>query len=95
MEASICKFLPQDIQDMFRARVIDPGSILIDWHNDRLGSMDDLKKKHAPHLPLVSHDMLEDAWDTISLNRTTYPKRIVPSPLTPEEIAATANQEDI
>lgn len=67
------QFLPEDIDALFRHRTIDTGSVLIDWNEKCVDSLDKLKEKHLGGGE-VSHDMLEDAWDVIALNRITYPK---------------------
>lgn len=65
------QFLPQRIRQWFRHRMIDPGSVFIDWNRQAPPSLDEIKQ--ARNIPgLVSHDMYEDALDTISVLRTAY-----------------------
>lgn len=64
-------FLPRDIRRRFRHRVIDVGSVMIDWHRSEVPSLGDLKRMH--NMGDVSHDALEDARDVIRLLRKTYP----------------------
>ena len=65
------QFLPPEIQNMFAHRMIDPGSVCIDWKESKpldLGSL----LKRAGYSHDVSHDMLEDARDVIRVLRKTY-----------------------
>jgi len=65
------QFLPHKLKNRFRHRCIDPGSIFLDWKNDTLPSLGDIKKE----LELgeeVAHDAYEDALDVIKILRTTY-----------------------
>lgn len=59
-------FLPTALSDRFRHRVIDPGSVFVDWSKDRLPALGDLLD--AP----VSHDALGDARDVITCLRRSY-----------------------
>ena len=57
----------------FHHRVIDPGMMYFDPHNDKVPP--DLKecKKRARLPEHVSHEALDDAWDVIQLVREKYP----------------------
>ena len=59
-------FLPQDLRDRFRHRVIDPGSVFVDWSKDRLPALGDLIDTE------VTHDALGDARDVITCLRRSY-----------------------
>lgn len=59
-------FLPTALSDMFRHRVIDPGSVFVDWSKDRLPALGDLIDTE------VSHDALGDARDVITCLRRSY-----------------------
>lgn len=62
-------FLPPDVRTWFRHRVIDAGSVMIDWSKDRVPSLEDLKGG------AVAHDALEDARDVIRVLRRSYGRR--------------------
>lgn len=65
------QFLPDDVKKLFNHRMIDPGSVCIDWKEEKpldLGSL--LKRAGFEHD--VTHDMLEDARDVIRVLRKTY-----------------------
>lgn len=70
------QFLPPMLQQRFRSRVIDAGSVGVDWTQRTLPSLSDLKIR-AGLGGVVSHDMWEDAMDVISYLRTTYPPKRV------------------
>lgn len=57
----------------FHHRVIDPGMMYFDPHNDEVPP--DLKecKKRAKLPEQVSHEALDDAWDVIQLVRAKFP----------------------
>lgn len=59
-------FLPRALRDRFRHRVIDPGSVFVDWSKDMLPALGDLID--TP----VSHDALGDARDVITCLRRSY-----------------------
>lgn len=61
------RFLPTGISDRFRHRVIDPGSVFVDWSANCLPSLGDLIGESV-----VSHDALEDARDVITCLRRSY-----------------------
>jgi hypothetical protein len=56
----------------FKQRVLDPGILFVEWDKDT--SLPDLTtcKERAGLDPFVSHDSLEDAWDTVQLLRKFY-----------------------
>lgn len=59
-------FLPTILSDRFRHRVIDPGSVFVDWNKNQLPALGDLLE--TP----VSHDALGDARDVITCLRRSY-----------------------
>jgi hypothetical protein len=65
------RFLPEKIKRRFRCRVIDPGSVFIDWSQEApMGQqqiMDKLEIKGE-----VTHNMHQDACDNITMNRHSY-----------------------
>jgi oligoribonuclease len=63
------QFLPSRLQKRFLHRFLDPGSLFIDWTQDKPMGLDDLKKKFGINTPVV-HDALEDARDVIKVLRT-------------------------
>jgi hypothetical protein len=67
------QFLPPSLQGRFRNRVIDAGSVGVDWTKRELPNLSQLKER-AGIGSVVSHNMHEDALDVIAFNRTTYPK---------------------
>lgn len=67
------QFLPESVQRRFHARMIDPGSMFMDWNEPTLPSLGDIKKKLGMEEE-VAHDAYEDALDVIRILRTTYQK---------------------
>lgn len=65
------QFLPQRLRQWFRHRMIDPGSVFVDWNKEALPSLDEIKQSHNI-AGLVSHDMYEDALDTVAVLRAAY-----------------------
>lgn len=65
------QFLPDNIKNRFIHRTIDPGSMFIDWKQNRPLSLDDIKKKLKIEGE-VTHDAVDDAWDVIEVLRTQY-----------------------
>jgi oligoribonuclease (3'-5' exoribonuclease) len=61
-------FMPFSVRERFRHRVIDPGSVFVDWSKDMLPSLGDLTQD------TVAHDALEDARDVIRVLRRSYSK---------------------
>lgn len=59
-------FLPEELARRFRHRVIDPGSVFVNWSKDSLPTLGDLID--TP----VSHDALGDARDVITCLRRSY-----------------------
>lgn len=59
-------FLPTAISSRFRHRVIDPGSVFVDWSAQSLPSLGDLIGGE------VKHDALGDARDVITCLRRSY-----------------------
>lgn len=70
------QFLPEPLQKMFRHRMIDPGSMFIDFATDSMPpSLGEIKKRTGIDAEgVVSHNMYEDALDVISVLRTKYAK---------------------
>lgn len=68
------QFLPSMLAERFRSRIIDAGSVLVDWSRDALLDLGTLKKR-AGLGDVVSHDMYEDALDVIAVLRTTYGRK--------------------
>lgn len=62
------RFMPELVSRRFRHRVIDPGSVFVDWEKPMLPSLGDLLQD------TVSHDALEDARDVIRVLRRSYPR---------------------
>lgn len=67
------RFLSQEgsLVKRFRHRVLDPGSVFVDWSKDCLPSLGDLKKQLSLQGP-VTHDAVEDARDVIRALRQSY-----------------------
>lgn len=65
-------FLPRDLRDRFRHRVIDPGSLFLNFREDK--APPDLLTclTRAGIDKPVAHDAREDAMDVIRLLRTRY-----------------------
>jgi oligoribonuclease len=59
-------FIPPAILECFERRVIDAGSVLIDWREQRLKSLGELS-----HIE-VAHEALDDARTVIEVLRTSY-----------------------
>jgi oligoribonuclease (3'-5' exoribonuclease) len=68
------QFLPIEIKDRFVHRVLDPGSIFIDWETDEVPPDMKTCMRRAKILSEVTHDAYEDALDVINLLRTQYVK---------------------
>lgn len=66
------RFLPKTLQSKFFHRVLDPGSIFIDWNVDEVPPDMKLCKERVSLSGEVTHDAYEDALDVISLLRTRY-----------------------
>lgn len=65
------RFLPSDLRSCFRHRVIDVGSVFVDWSQPCLPSLNELVIKTKIRTE-QTHDALEDARDVIRLLRQTY-----------------------
>jgi oligoribonuclease (3'-5' exoribonuclease) len=57
----------------FHHRVIDPGSVMIDWKKDELPpNAEECKKRAGLFNTEISHNALEYAWDMIQILRSKY-----------------------
>lgn len=56
----------------FRSRIIDPAILYVDWKNDSCLPGLETCKKRASLDENVSHNALEDAWDTLQVLRAKY-----------------------
>lgn len=66
-------FMPDSFRELWRHRVVDLGSVFVDWNEATLPDLATIKKK--ANIPgIVTHDMVEDARDVIRCARTTYKK---------------------
>lgn len=65
-------FLPESIRSLFRHRVIDPGSMFIDWNKDRAAPDLSACNVRAGLDSNVYHDAYQDALAIVALLRTTY-----------------------
>lgn len=61
-------FLPTEISSRFKHRVIDAGSVFMDWSKDTPPSLGDLTGG------VIAHDAYEDALDVIRVLRRAYVK---------------------
>ena len=68
------QFLPIGVKDRFHHRVIDPGSMFIDWNVDEVPPDMNICKCRAGIAGEVTHNAYEDALDVIKLLRTKYVK---------------------
>lgn len=66
------QFLPKELKDRFRHRVIDVGNMFIDFKNDKMVPDLSTCKLRAGLNINVAHDAYEDALDVIRLLRTRY-----------------------
>ena len=64
-------FLPPWMQEMFRRRMIDPGSVFLDFKDNVIKDMATLKKDLKLD-GIVTHNAYEDALDVIRILRTKY-----------------------
>lgn len=64
------RFLPKELADVFHHRVIDPGSVFVDFTKDKLPGLNDLIDYAAK--PGVAHRALEDARDVVRVLRRRY-----------------------
>ena len=65
------QFLPEVLQSRFRARVLDIGSVFVDWNKDALPGMKECMEI-AGVSGSVTHDMYQDACDNILVLRSKY-----------------------
>lgn len=66
------QFLPKWLKDQFKARMIDVGSVFVDFKTPGgIKNMDELKKENNLD-GIVSHNAYEDALDVIRLLRKKY-----------------------
>jgi oligoribonuclease len=65
------RFLSESLNRKFYHRVIDPGSVCINWEAKVPPSLGELKDRYKIDGP-VAHDALEDARDVIRVLRKTY-----------------------
>lgn len=65
------QFLPEWLKGQFKARMIDPGSVFLDFKSDGIKNLDDLKKEFGL-MDGVSHNAYEDAKDVIRILRKKY-----------------------
>lgn len=57
----------------FHNRVIDPGSIMIDWKNDDVPpNSEECKRRARLEDDTIAHNALYDAWDMIQILRSQY-----------------------
>lgn len=63
------QFFPDHVRSKFRSRVIDPGSVFIDWTKSTAPGLGDLTGRK------VAHTALTDALDVIDVLRQTYDRR--------------------
>lgn len=63
------QFLPKEIKDKFKHKVLDPGTLYINWETDKESPNFETCKRRAGLDPKVAHDALEDARDVIRLFR--------------------------
>jgi DNA polymerase III epsilon subunit-like protein len=57
----------------FHQRVIEPGSVMIDWKNDEIPpSSDECKRRALLPSTEYKHNALEDAWEMIQILRSKY-----------------------
>lgn len=62
-------FLSKQVRDRFRHRVLDPGSLYVDWSFDKAVPDFGTCKRRAGILTPVAHDAREDAMDVIRIFR--------------------------
>lgn len=70
----IIPFLPQVIRDCFRHKVLDPGTLFVNWEIDNQVPNFEKCKQRAGLTTPVAHDAREDAMDVIRLLRKFYAK---------------------
>lgn len=65
-------FLPKDLRARFRHKVLDPGTLFVNWETDDQAPNFELCKQRAGMSGPVAHDAREDAMDVIRLLRRFY-----------------------
>lgn len=65
-------FLPKELSKTFRHKVLDPGSLYVNWATDDQAPNFEECKKRAGMTGPVAHDAREDAMDVILLLRKFY-----------------------
>lgn len=65
-------FLPQAIRSRFRHKVLDPGTLFVEWDSDNQAPNFEECKKRADQAGPIAHDAREDAMDVIKLLRFFY-----------------------
>lgn len=68
-------FLPQWLKDHFKKRIIDPGSVFIDFESEEVIRRLDTLKESLGLGNTVAHDAREDALDVIRILRNKYEKK--------------------
>lgn len=65
-------FLPQELRKSFRHKVLDPGTLFVEWKtDDQVPNFEQCKQRAGTAGP-VAHDAREDAMDVIRLLRKFY-----------------------
>ena len=65
------QFFPESLREMFRHRVIDPGSVFLDWSKDKAPSLGDIKEELGMD-STIKHRALEDARDVVRVLRKSW-----------------------
>lgn len=65
-------FLPKEISSRFRHKVLDPGTLFVDWEKDNQVPNFPLCKERAGLPKEIAHDARADALDVIALLRKFY-----------------------
>lgn len=86
------QFLPPQMKEHFHHRSIDPGSLLIDWKEEKPLSLGKLKSKLDLNEE-VAHDALEDARDVIRVLRVGTNNYTQQLPLASAVILGTQGEE--
>lgn len=68
------QFFPPELKALFRHRIIDVGSVWVDWRENCLLDMSTLQSRLSMD-GHVSHDMLDDNRNNIRVLRASYPKK--------------------
>lgn len=70
------KFVPTEIANRFHHRVVDPGSMFLDWNIDAVPPDSKVCKERSGLEGIVTHNAYEDAIDIIRILRTRYVARV-------------------